>query len=52
MRALVKFMFVCLLVLQSASIRLLLLVKSVQGCNLLLYVIGTEPMPVAKLAMV
>ena len=28
------------------------LVKSVQGYNLLLQVIGTEPTPVAKLAMV
>ena len=46
MRALVKFMFVCLLMLQSASI------GWVSARVQLLWVIGTEPMPVAKLAMV
>ena len=45
MRAIVKFMFVFL------CCKVQVLVKLVQGCNLLLLVIGAEPMPVAKLAM-
>ena len=46
MHALVKFMFVFLFC------KLQVLIKLVQGCNLLLQVTGTEPMRVAKLAMV
>ena len=44
-RALVTFMFVFLCCKVQG------LVKSVQGCSLLLEVIGTEPMPVAKLLL-
>ena len=39
-------------ILEDLCCKVQALVKSVQGCNLLLQVFGTEHMPVAKLAMV